>query len=62
MIYYPLAIHQQKGYEKYYAKAESLGIAEKLANEVLSLPMHTELDEIQFDYICKAVKDFFEQK
>ncbi|MHA1382086.1 MAG: DegT/DnrJ/EryC1/StrS family aminotransferase, partial [Candidatus Helarchaeota archaeon] len=34
-------------------------VAEKLAGEILSLPMYPELLEEQIEYICKKIKDFY---
>jgi dTDP-4-amino-4,6-dideoxygalactose transaminase len=36
-----------------------LSVSEMLANEVISLPIHTEMDEIQLNYITEAVLSFF---
>lgn len=54
-IYYPIPLHLQEAYK---ALGESKGkypIAEQAANEVLSLPMHTELEEEQQKYIVESV-------
>jgi len=54
-IYYPIPIHLQKAYA-YTGKGEgSMPNAESAAKEVISLPMHTELDEEQQTYIAKSV-------
>jgi dTDP-4-amino-4,6-dideoxygalactose transaminase len=54
MIYYPIPLHKQKAYTN-----ERLGshfpVTEKLCDSVLSLPMHTELDDATLDLITKAV-------
>jgi dTDP-4-amino-4,6-dideoxygalactose transaminase len=55
MIYYPIPLHQQKAYQDPRYKAGDFPVAEKLAREVLSLPMHTELDEEQLEYITHRV-------
>lgn len=55
MIYYPVPLHQQKAYlDPRYEKGD-FPIAERLASCVLSLPMHTELDEEQLSYITSNV-------
>ncbi|MDX1604346.1 MAG: DegT/DnrJ/EryC1/StrS family aminotransferase, partial [Salinimicrobium sediminis] len=36
-------------------------VTNQLVQEVISLPMHTELDEEQIDYITKTIKDFLNQ-
>lgn len=53
MIYYPLPLHQQNAYTNF--ATESLPIAEKLCKQVLSLPMHTELNQNQLEYITQNV-------
>ena len=55
MIYYPVPLHQQKAYRDPRYKDGDFPVAEKLAACVLSLPMHTELDEEQLNYIVTNV-------
>ena len=55
MIYYPVPLHQQKAYLDPRYKAGDFPVAERLAKCVLSLPMHTELDEEQLSYITTNV-------
>ena len=55
MIYYPVPLHQQKAYLDPRYKDGDFPVAEKLAACVLSLPMHTELDEEQLRYITSGV-------
>ena len=57
MIYYPVPLHQQKAYRDPRYKDGDFPVAEKLAACVLSLPMHTELDNEQLEYITKNVLD-----
>lgn len=54
MIYYPATLSSQVAFVKYKTK-DSYPIAEKHCDTVLSLPMHTELDEEQIVFICKNV-------
>jgi len=58
MIYYPVPIHLQKAYTCYGYKEGDLPITEWLSKHVLSLPMHTELDNEQLEYICREIKIF----
>lgn len=51
MIYYPVPLHLQKAYQDPRYQAGDFPVAERLADCVLSLPMHTELDEEQLEYI-----------
>lgn len=55
MIYYPIPLHLQKAYQDERYKAGDFPNAEMLCNCVLSLPMHTELDEEQLKYITDSV-------
>ena len=61
MIYYPIPLHLQKAYQDSRYKAGDFPVAEKLAACVLSLPMHTELDEEQLIYITETVLDIVNQ-
>lgn len=56
MIYYPIPLHQQKAYQDERYKAGDFPVAERLAAEVLSLPMHTELDTEQLEYIVGSLE------
>ena len=55
MIYYPIPLHLQKAYQDPRYLPGDFPVAEKLAACVLSLPMHTELDEEQLEYITRNV-------
>lgn len=59
MIYYPVPLHLQKAYEGYGIRKGDLPVTEMLMEQVLSLPMSTELDQQQLDHITSAVKAFF---
>lgn len=61
MIYYPIPLHLQKGYQQYGYQQGDFPIAEALSTTVLSLPVHTEMKEEQQAYICEQVKTFFNQ-
>ncbi len=55
MIYYPIPLHMQKAYQDPRYQEGDFPVAEKLAACVLSLPMHTELDDEQLAYITSNV-------
>lgn len=55
MIYYPVPLHMQKAYQDSRYQNGDFPVAERLAECVLSLPMHTELDDEQLAYITSAV-------
>ncbi len=57
-IYYPIPLHSQKAYhDKKYREAD-FGVTNRLVQEVISLPMHTELDEEQIEFITEKVNEF----
>jgi len=55
MVYYPVPLHMQKAYNNSRYKEGDFPVAEMLCSCVLSLPMHTELDEEQLEYITKSI-------
>ena len=55
MVYYPVPLHLQKAYQDPRYKQGDFPVAERLSACVLSLPMHTELDEEQLEYITRNV-------
>ena len=55
MIYYPIPLHQQKAYLKYGYESGAFPVAEDLSKTVLSLPIHTEMNLEQQDYITKCL-------
>lgn len=62
MVYYPKAIHLQEAYRYLGYREGDFPVAEALTREVLSLPMHTEMDEGQLGYISDAVRDFYNSR
>lgn len=61
MIYYPVPLHMQKAYRDDRYKAGDFPVAEKLCNSVLSLPMHTELDNEQLSFITENTLEIIRQ-
>lgn len=59
MIYYPVPLHMQKAFEVYKSHNNAFPVSEYLCKNVLSLPMHTELDPEQLNYIVSTIKMFF---
>jgi dTDP-4-amino-4,6-dideoxygalactose transaminase len=55
-VYYPKPLHQQTAYKRYPVAGNGLPVSEKVAQEVVSLPMHPYLDEATQGVICGAVK------
>jgi dTDP-4-amino-4,6-dideoxygalactose transaminase len=62
MIYYPVPLHMQKAYQDTRYQEGAFPVAEKLAACVLSLPMHTELDEEQLAYITENILNILNTK
>lgn len=58
MIYYPLPAHKQKMFDRVDGRSFMLPVTDWLTDKVISLPMHTELEEDQLTYIVNNVKDF----
>jgi dTDP-4-amino-4,6-dideoxygalactose transaminase len=58
MIYYPIPLHLQKAYLDPRYKQGDFPVTEKLCASVVSLPMHTELDEEALNYITTSVLEF----
>jgi dTDP-4-amino-4,6-dideoxygalactose transaminase len=56
-IYYPKPLHQQTAYNKFPCAGNGVPVAERLAGEVLSLPMHPYLEEAVQDRIITAVRE-----
>jgi UDP-2-acetamido-2-deoxy-ribo-hexuluronate aminotransferase len=59
MIYYPIPAHQQQMFANFGVQNLHLPISEQLCTEVLSLPIHTEMDAAQQQYIIDSVISFF---
>jgi dTDP-4-amino-4,6-dideoxygalactose transaminase len=57
MIYYPIPLHMQNAYKSDRFKQGDFPVTEKLCACVLSLPMHTEMDEETLKYIADTVLD-----
>ncbi len=57
-IYYPVPLHAQKAYKDERYNESDFTITNQLIDEVISLPMHTELDEDQLAFITKTINDF----
>jgi UDP-2-acetamido-2-deoxy-ribo-hexuluronate aminotransferase len=58
MIYYPVPLSLQKAYADSNVSMDIFPTTEILCNQVISLPMHTELDNEQLDYIVKTIKNY----
>jgi dTDP-4-amino-4,6-dideoxygalactose transaminase len=61
MIYYPVPGHKQKMFSAFNLGEVYLPVTDWLTERVISLPMHTELDEEQLSYITESVLEFAPQ-
>ena len=57
-VYYPIPLHSQKAYLDDRYQEENFTVTNQLVKEVISLPMHTELDDEQIDFITKTIINF----
>ena len=57
-VYYPIPLHSQKAYLDPRYKEEDFPVTNLLAKQVISLPMHTELDDEQIKFITDSVLDY----
>jgi len=59
MIYYPIPLHKQEAFKKLTKLIGNQDVSEKLCKEVLSIPMHTELEIKQQEFIANCISNFF---
>ena len=59
MIYYPVPLYKQNAFRHYVPENFALPVTEQLCAEVLSLPIHTEMDKDTREFIISKVKEFF---
>ncbi len=60
-LHYPIPLHLTQAYAHLGYKKGDFPVAEKLADEILSLPMYAELREEQIDFVCKTIKAFYQK-
>lgn len=60
-IYYPIPLHSQKAYKDDRYREEDFTVTNQLVEEVISLPMHTELDDEQITFITETIADFLKK-
>jgi len=58
-VYYPVPLHLQKAYNLNGYKNGDFPVSEELCRSVISLPMHTELDDEQINFITNTVINFY---
>jgi UDP-2-acetamido-2-deoxy-ribo-hexuluronate aminotransferase len=57
-IYYPIPLHSQKAYADARYNEADFPVTNQLVKEVIALPMHTELDDDQIQFITDAVLEY----
>jgi UDP-2-acetamido-2-deoxy-ribo-hexuluronate aminotransferase len=62
MIYYPGPLHMQKAYKHLGYNEDDFPVTNTLCNEVLSLPMHPDMEKDQLEYIIVNVLEFFNKQ
>ena len=60
-LHYPVPIHLQKAYAQLGHKKADFPVAERFADEILSLPMYPEIEERQIRYVVEKIKGFYAQ-
>ncbi|MEN9400235.1 MAG: hypothetical protein RL632_1338 [Bacteroidota bacterium] len=58
MIYYPVPAHRQKMFAAFGSAETELPVTDALTSCVMSLPIHTEMEQEQLDFICASVAEF----
>jgi dTDP-4-amino-4,6-dideoxygalactose transaminase len=61
-IHYPIPLHQQKAYEHLGYKAGDFPVTERIAGEIVSLPMFPQLSHTQQDDVVNRTKEFLNAK
>jgi len=58
MIYYPVPGHRQQMFSQFNTASQQMPVTDWLTKRVISLPIHTEMEEDQLDYITSNVLEF----
>jgi UDP-2-acetamido-2-deoxy-ribo-hexuluronate aminotransferase len=61
MIYYPLPLYKQEAFQQFVSTDFKLVTTEELCDEVLSLPIHTEMNIDSMNFVCNNVQSFFKK-
>ena len=61
MVYYPGPLHMQEAYSYLGYNEDDFPVTAEFCKEVLSLPMHPDMEQEQLDYITLNVLKFFEK-
>jgi len=58
-LHYPIPLHLQKAFQHLGYKRGDFPVAEKLADDILSLPIYPELTTQQIEYVCDCIREFY---
>ena len=58
-VHYPVPIHRQPAWLRAYGETPALPRAEQAAREMLSLPVHADLTDVEVERVADGVADFF---
>lgn len=61
MIYYPVPAHRQKMFAAFGSASLDMPVTDRLTHRVISLPVHTEMDEEQLNFITSSVLEYVNQ-
>ena len=61
-IHYPIPCHLQPAVRNALGPQPKLERTEKVVDKILSLPIYPELEKEKVDFVCKAIREFFESK
>ncbi|HEX7903251.1 MAG TPA: DegT/DnrJ/EryC1/StrS family aminotransferase [Chitinophagaceae bacterium] len=61
MIYYPVPGHKQKMFEQFNTSAQEMPVTDWLTQRVISLPIHTEMDDEQLTFITSKILEYINQ-
>ena len=59
MIYYPLPLYKQEAFKQFVSNEFALATTEQLCDQVLSLPIHTEMNLDNMNFVCTSIQSFF---
>ncbi len=61
LVHFPLPIHRQESCREIVNQKGKLKLTEKIAGEIISLPIFPQMTETEVEYVCKKVKNFFKK-
>lgn len=58
-LHYPVPLHRQRAFSHLGYSQGDFPVAERISDEILSLPMYAELTDEQIDYVCETIREFY---